>query len=364
MQKLYTFIVLILLQPFLLNAQNDSTSTVLGPTLAKVLRVGVVAEAPYCMKGDDGEWTGLSLQLWRQVAEYRQLRYELVEFSPEDSLVAQLANGNVDVILKTDLTEAGANRIDYLQNYHTTTLGMALPKNKGILQVVKTLFSKQFWMIALYLSGLLLIIGVLIWLMERGKNDDQFGGERTVIEGIGAGFWWAGVTLTTIGYGDKSPKTLGGRIVAMLWMLMALALTSTLTAAVIGAANSKQTIDFPDDLSDRNVAAMNDSPAAEYLDKRGVTYTSFPSAKEGIRAVKDKKADIFVGNAATLQYLVKNNKSLSASVQPTDAEPVAYSPAVAKGSSLREPLNAAVVRIIRTESWRKTIKEYAGDETD
>lgn len=348
--------------PLLLSAQTDTTTLTSGRKINDVLRVGVVAEAPYCMKGDDGEWTGLSLQLWRQVAENRQLRYELIEFSPEDSLVAQLANGNIDVILKTDLTEAGAGKIAYLQNYHATALGIALPKSQGILKVVKTLFSKQFWMVALYLSGLLLIIGVLIWLMERRENGDQFGGDRSILEGVGAGFWWAGVTLTTIGYGDKSPKTLGGRIVAMLWMLMALALTSTLTAAVIGAANSKQTINFPDDLSNRKVAVMKDSPAAEYLDNKGISYTTFPTAKEGIRAIKEEEADLFIGNAATIQYLVKENKSLSASVQPTDAEPVAYAAAVAKGSGLREPLDAAMIRIIRTESWRKTIKAYTDGE--
>ena len=38
------------------------------------------------------------------------------------------------------------------------------------------------------------------------------------IKNIGDAFWWAYVTITTVGYGDKFPVTSGGRIVAMVLM--------------------------------------------------------------------------------------------------------------------------------------------------
>jgi voltage-gated potassium channel Kch len=44
--------------------------------------------------------------------------------------------------------------------------------------------------------------------------------------------WWAIVTVTTVGYGDRFPVTEGGRIVAVVLMLVGIGLIGTLTATV------------------------------------------------------------------------------------------------------------------------------------
>jgi voltage-gated potassium channel len=44
--------------------------------------------------------------------------------------------------------------------------------------------------------------------------------------------WWAIVTVTTVGYGDRFPVTEGGRVVAVVLMLVGIGLIGTLTATV------------------------------------------------------------------------------------------------------------------------------------
>ena len=46
------------------------------------------------------------------------------------------------------------------------------------------------------------------------------------------GMWWAIQTVTTVGYGDVTPKAVAGRIVAAFVMLEAIALVAIVTAAI------------------------------------------------------------------------------------------------------------------------------------
>ncbi len=45
------------------------------------------------------------------------------------------------------------------------------------------------------------------------------------------GVWWAVTTVTTVGYGDLSPETDGGRIIAMVVMVVGIGFVAILTAA-------------------------------------------------------------------------------------------------------------------------------------
>jgi polar amino acid transport system substrate-binding protein len=54
---------------------------------------------------------------------------------------------------------------------------------------------------------------MLTWLFECKHNPQQFGEDAT--RGSWANLWWAAVTMTTVGYGDKALATVGGRIIAL-----------------------------------------------------------------------------------------------------------------------------------------------------
>jgi voltage-gated potassium channel len=59
--------------------------------------------------------------------------------------------------------------------------------------------------------------------------EDQSEGN---IKDAGDAFWWAFVTMTTVGYGDKYPLTLEGRIVACILMTAGAGLFATLTGFI------------------------------------------------------------------------------------------------------------------------------------
>lgn len=49
---------------------------------------------------------------------------------------------------------------------------------------------------------------------------------------LGDALWWSIVTCTTVGYGDHFPVTTGGRLVAVMLMIVGIAALSVLTASV------------------------------------------------------------------------------------------------------------------------------------
>jgi len=70
--------------------------------------------------------------------------------------------------------------------------------------------------------GMVFIFGALTFLLEHGHNP-QFGQ-------LPDGLWWAFVTLTTVGYGDVVPITPGGRVIAVITMVIGIVVYSLVVA--------------------------------------------------------------------------------------------------------------------------------------
>lgn len=81
--------------------------------------------------------------------------------------------------------------------------------------------SAENLIIIVYLLFSLIFGTVGVMVFEKGNND----GFQT----LGDGLWWCVVTLTTVGYGDISPQTTGGKIVAVIIMFIGLSFYALLT---------------------------------------------------------------------------------------------------------------------------------------
>ena len=74
--------------------------------------------------------------------------------------------------------------------------------------------------------------GVLIRLLDHGEYSD-----------IWVGMWWALQTVTTVGYGDVTPKNPSGRIIATFVMLQGIAFLAITTAAITSTFVARATKD-------------------------------------------------------------------------------------------------------------------------
>jgi voltage-gated potassium channel len=78
-----------------------------------------------------------------------------------------------------------------------------------------------------------LALVLLAGLLERVVEPETF-------TSIGVAYWWAVVTVTTVGYGDVVPESTAGRVVAAGLMLTGLGLIPTLTSVVVSTLISKR----------------------------------------------------------------------------------------------------------------------------
>ncbi|XP_035379558.1 potassium voltage-gated channel subfamily C member 2 isoform X3 [Electrophorus electricus] len=79
----------------------------------------------------------------------------------------------------------------------------------------------EFFLLIIFLALGVLIFATMIYYAERiGANpNDPTASDHTMFKNIPIGFWWAVVTMTTLGYGDMYPQTWSGMLVGALCAL-------------------------------------------------------------------------------------------------------------------------------------------------
>ena len=92
---------------------------------------------------------------------------------------------------------------------------------KNFFGLLETLFNSR--RLRTILAALIFFIFLFGYLFYVSEPD---------VRNLGDGIWWALVTITTVGYGDITPVTTLGRVVASSLMLLGLGLIATITAIV------------------------------------------------------------------------------------------------------------------------------------
>jgi ABC-type amino acid transport substrate-binding protein len=346
------------LLPGKLSAQDDGIQS-------KTLRVGVAELQPFVMKTVDGHWEGISIDLWREVADRMGADFELREYGSVELLTEAVVKGDLDLTPMAAVTADRELAADFSDAYYTSGAAIVVPVKKaghGWFRVARRFFSVAFLEVIGLLILLWLIAGVAVWLFEGRRNREMFGGGPA--KGIAQGIWWAAVTMTTVGYGDLAPKTAGGRIVGVVWMFAAIISISGFTAAIsssltVGELSGK--VRGIHDLATARVGTVAESSAEAYLTKKGIKQVrSFGTPEEGLKSLVDKQTDAFVFQGPVVKYLAKTEFLGRVEVLPGTFDHHYMGMVVPPGSPLREPLNRALLAFMETDRWTQILKQYLG----
>lgn len=327
------------------------------------LQVGTRVAAPFVMDQND-VYSGITIELLDEIATEMNLVYEFEERDIQ-GLLEGVEDGSLDMAASAlTINSEREEMVDFTHPFFVTGLGMAVPyeTTSPIIATLRGLISWEFLSVFFLLLLVLLGLGVLIWIAERKVNEEEFGGSPA--EGIGSGFWWSAVTMTTVGYGDKAPRTLAGRAIGFLWMFAGIIIISFFTATIASALTVSQlesSIRGPADLPNVRVGALEGSATITYLQENRIGYTGYATLEDGLQDVKDGRIDTFVHDAPIIQYLASEQFSNEIRVLPNTFNQQYFGIALPKSSELRAPMNRVILDFITDERWQDIKHRYLGE---
>ena len=148
----------------------------------------------------------------------------------------------VDLTTRTILAP---RHIAYLVHHPIDVLAVAVPAFR-VLRVLRVLTAGQ-WLISRgsrlrigrTATAVVIAVVFITYLGALAVLNAERGAKGATIETFGDALWWALVTMSTVGYGDYTPVTGNGRIIAVGIMIVGVGLLGLVGASVASAVVSR-----------------------------------------------------------------------------------------------------------------------------
>ncbi|MBR0869186.1 transporter substrate-binding domain-containing protein [Bradyrhizobium tropiciagri] len=347
-------LVLLAFGPHVLLAQENAAA-------GKELVVATKSAPPFAIKQPNGEWSGISIALWKKIADREHLRFRLVEADDVPALLDGVANGTYDAgVAAITVTAERARSVDFTQPFYNTGIGIAVPINENPwVSIGRALLSFGFFQAVGILLCFAMAVGFLIWVLERRKTEHFAGGAK----GLASSFWWSTIAMTQAGAAQNAPTTLPGRIVAMAWMIASIIAIAVFTAGITSTLTRRGlegAVHGFNDLRSVRVGAVANSATTGYLGRQRLSFRAFPDVQSGLSAVGRNEIDAFVHDKPLLTWMVRNDFSGSVRVVDTSFSSESYAIVLPRNSALKPRLDLAVLDQIESDWWQQTLFETLG----
>jgi len=276
------------------------------------LVVGVAGSQPFVFP-NTMEAKGIALDLWESLAAKKNWVYSYRYFGQIDEAINELEKERIDVLIgPISITSSRLENIEFSQPFYNTSLSIVSRSDElTFWQKIKPFFSFRLLIAVGIFLFILAMVGSLLWIAERKNSPEQFPTDP--ISGIGNGMWFAVVTMSTVGYGDKAPVTLWGRVITGTWIIVSIIFATSMVAGIASTLTlnslSSSTILNIEQLSNKKAATLIGSPSAEFLKENRAKVIDSNTLEEAMEKLKNKEVEAVVYDRPQLLYYIKQNQA-------------------------------------------------------
>lgn len=261
------------------------------------------------------DFKGFCIDMANNICKKNNLNPEFVMFYSVPDLLGAVESGDCDMgFAGITITPEREKRVDFSQPFFESGLMIAVRNEtlSWISSIGSAVLRVIGFSILLFVVGLT-VVAHLVWLIEK-DDDDPFGFSTAYVKGIIDAYWWAVVTMSTVGYGDRRPKKIGGRAIASIWMFIGIiwfaGLTATLTSSLTVDRIRHGEITDLTDLYGKKVAVIENTTSEDFLSYHNVKIVLTNSFDDLLANLKEGRSDAIVYDAPPLMYAVKMDPTI------------------------------------------------------
>ena len=286
-------------------------STAFAQEASQPLKIAVKEFPPFVFK----DTRGFCIDMARYICAQNGFEPQFIYYNTVSEVLHAVESGECDINFSgITITAEREKRVDFSHPFFDSGLLVAVKANPdtGLHDLILKLLEVIGLSILVFLIGLT-VVAHAIWFIEKGDSDPK-GFSTSYKKGILDAYWWAVVTMTTVGYGDKCPKKIIGRIIASVWMIIGIiwfaAFTATLTSSLTLSRIGHGEIKGLRDLSNKTVSVIKGTTSENFIRYYDVTVMLVDTFDDLIRNLKDENVDAIVYDAPALMYTAKNDPSI------------------------------------------------------
>lgn len=331
--------------------------------VADTLLVGYTAAPPFIVRNGE-TLEGINIWLWQRVSNDLGLVYKMVPMG-FSTMLDSLETGGVDISINPlTITSERNRKMLFTDSFYASNSTIAVADVSSFqkfVQFVKGFFNQNFLKGLMVLLLIIFLFGLVGWYFERKGNEEHF---RTGYRGIWDGVWWSAVTLTTVGYGDKAPKTRMGKIAALVLMFGGLLFISGLTASIASSLTVTQlnsNADGFNEFKERPVGTIGSSSANQFLKEHFFKkIQAYDGVVLGLNALKNREIEAFMYDEPILKYRIQEDSTLyGLQILPVKFDVQFYAFGMAKHhNDLERSISQRILEIMETQEWEVVLNEY------
>ncbi len=315
---------------------------------SSVLSVVVKQTVPFVFRDSD-RLKGYSIDLLNLLSKECGFTYSVSEVSSTPKLIEEVSQKKHDIgVGATSITEEREKIVDFSHPFFESGLQILVRKSgdNGPWATIKKVFNSEFFGLIGILCLIVLFISHLLWLVERKRNSESF--PIKYLTGIGESIWWSISTLVSGGCENKGPVGFPGRLVAFIWMLGAILLTTFITASLTASMTVNtlsSDIKGISDLRGKKIGTISGGYAEGYLKKSGYNVIGQKTIDDAIPQLENGKVSGIVFDSPVLNYYVNTHPGSNFQVIGPIFENQNYGFVLPLGSNLRKDINKALLKL-------------------